>query len=156
KVGGLLAFADSNIGEDCNQHNDDESWNVDEDTFAEQHGGAIPCVLDKHQTLTEWSSGSKRFFNLSVCQLRGSRIGCQPCRKVNSKTFKEVVEISAPGDRHHYVANRIFKDQGPADDPGNYFAKGNIGIRVSAAGYRYTAGKFGITKGGESARNSSD
>ena len=50
----------------------------------------------------------------------------------------------------------IFEDQIPADDPGDQFAHGGVGISVGAAGHRNHGGELRVTKTGKSAADAGD
>ena len=54
----------------------------------------------------------------------GSRwVDSHPGGHVDADLFKQVVEISTPGYGHYYIANGIFKDQRPSNDPGDDLTK---------------------------------
>ncbi len=61
------------------------------------------------------------------------------------------LQVSAEADGDRDVADRVFQDQVPADDPGEDFAQRGVGIGVGAAGDGDHRGQFGITQPGEAA-----
>src|SRR5215471_4970406 len=50
-----------------------------------------------------------------------------------------------------HVADSVFKDKVPADNPRDKFAHGGVGVCVGAAGDGNHGGKLGVTDGGETA-----
>ena len=80
-------------------------------------------------------------------------IGGHPKWNFNTQTKQEIIEVAAPTDGYHNIADGIFQDQRPAYDPGNQLAKTNIGIGISASTNGNPAGKFGIAQSTESAGN---
>jgi hypothetical protein len=81
-------------------------------------------------------------------------VGDEPAGEMDIEALQEIVEITAPRNGHDDVADRVFEDQGPADDPGDELAKRDIGIGIGASGDRNAAGKFGVAHGREAAGNS--
>ena len=59
--------------------------------------------------------------------------------------------ITGEADRDGDVADDVFEDEVPADDPGENFAERGVGIGVGAAGDGDHRGQFGIAKSGEAA-----
>ena len=59
--------------------------------------------------------------------------------------------VSAEADGDDHVADDVFEDEVPADDPGEDFAERGVGIRVGAAGDGNHRGQFGIAESGEAA-----
>ena len=53
------------------------------------------------------------------------------------------------GDAH--VGEGVFEDEVPADDPGDEFAQGGVGVGVGRAGDGDHAGEFGVAEAGERA-----
>ena len=56
------------------------------------------------------------------------------------------------GGRHE----EVFKDEIPADDPGEKFTEGRVGVGVGAAGDRDHRGKLGVAEAGEEAPEARD
>ena len=66
---------------------------------------------------------------------------------MNPYAPEETSKIIGPGNSHRDVADCIFHDQIPADDPGNEFAETRIGISIGAAADRDDRSKLGIAQG---------
>ena len=54
-------------------------------------------------------------------------------------------------DTHRHIAYRVFENEIPADDPGDEFAHGRVGVGISAARDGNHCGEFRVTNGGEAA-----
>ncbi len=84
----------------------------------------------------------------AVEQTRNSRsgpiIGGEPVGNRDPEARDERLEVIAPADGDGDIADRVFDDQVPADDPGNQFAERGIGVGIRAARYRNHRRKFGI------------
>ena len=61
--------------------------------------------------------------------------------------------VSAEANRHGNVADHIFQDQIPADDPGKNFTQSRVGIGVGAAGDRNHRSQFGVAQARKAARD---
>ena len=72
-------------------------------------------------------------------------------RKMEAEPVHEVDDMGGKADADAHVAEGVFEDQVPADDPGNEFAEGGVGVRVSRTGDGYHGGQFGVTQPGEHA-----
>src|SRR5438876_396549 len=86
-----------------------------------------------------------------------SIVAHQPERKLQSKQAStKFHEISGPayGDRH--IADGVFEDQVPTDDPRDYFTERCIGIGVGRACDRNHRSQLGVTKRREATGDSSD
>ncbi len=59
--------------------------------------------------------------------------------------------ITGEAHRDGNVADRVFEDQVPADDPGENFAERRVGISVGATGNRDHRGQFGVAQSGKAA-----
>src|SRR5205085_7444749 len=80
-----------------------------------------------------------------------------PKRKSYSeKTATQFDEVSGPTDRHGHVADGVFQNEIPADDPSDNFTECRIRIGVSRAGDGNHGGEFGVTKRGKAASNCSN
>ena len=64
---------------------------------------------------------------------------------------QQLHEIARPADRHGHVADRVFEDQIPADDPGDDLAERRVGISVSRARDRDHRRQLAVTKRRETA-----
>ena len=69
---------------------------------------------------------------------------------------QKLAEVVRPRSRHRGAAHRVFQDQVPADDPGEQFAEGGVGIGVGAAGNRHGRSKLGIAQRRQSASKTGD
>ncbi len=58
---------------------------------------------------------------------------------------------AAKSDADAHVAEGVFEDQIPADDPGDQFAQRGVGVGVGRAGDGDHGGQFGVAKAGEGA-----
>ncbi len=65
---------------------------------------------------------------------------------VDAERGQETHRIARPADRNGRGGEQVFEHQAPADEPGQGFAKGGIGVAVGAAGGRNHRGEFGITQ----------
>src|SRR5258708_40088857 len=75
---------------------------------------------------------------------------------VNSQITEQLREISGPSDGYRGTANDILQEQIPADDPGDEFSQGGIGVGISAPGHWKQRCKFGVAKGGTKAAQRRD
>lgn len=75
---------------------------------------------------------------------------------VDTEPSQETGKIIGPRKCHINVAETVFHDQRPADDPRDHFTKGRISIGISAACGGYSTGKFGIAKRGEATGKTAD
>ena len=66
------------------------------------------------------------------------------------------LEIARPGDRHGGVADGVFEDQVPADEPGGQFAQRGVGIGIGRAGDRHHGRELGVAERGEPAGHRHD
>ena len=66
-----------------------------------------------------------------------------------SEPIQHIDQVSSETDTHCHVADRIFQDQIPADDPGNQLAHSGIRVRVRAARDRNHGSQFRVTQSGE-------
>ena len=81
----------------------------------------------------------------------------QPHGKLQAKqTAEEPDEITRPTNRHRHVANGVFENEVPADNPGDDFTERRVGISVGGTGHRNHRRQLGITKRRETAGDSSD
>src|SRR5680860_266496 len=61
-------------------------------------------------------------------------------------TIQKTFKVSRPTDGYRYVADGIFQDQVPADDPCQNFAERGIGVRVGTSRNGNHRRKFRIAK----------
>jgi hypothetical protein len=61
--------------------------------------------------------------------------------------------VRGESDPDGHIADRIFENQVPADDPCDEFAHTRVGVRVSGAGDGNHGGQFGITERGKRAHD---
>src|SRR5207245_3276526 len=81
-----------------------------------------------------------------------SSISCEhPNGNCDAESGNQRLEIIAPTDGDGNIADCIFDDQIPTDDPRNQFAQRCIGVRVRAAGDWNHRSEFCITQSCESA-----
>ena len=73
--------------------------------------------------------------------------------KVNSEDCQLRFRIAAEAHGHGDVADHVFKNQVPANDPGENFSEGGVGVGISAARDGDHRSQFGIAKSGEAARD---
>ena len=59
--------------------------------------------------------------------------------------------VRRESDAHRHVADGVFQDQVPADDPGDQLAHGRVGVGVGAAGDRNHRRQLGIAEPGKRA-----
>ncbi len=77
-------------------------------------------------------------------------------RQVNAKLVQKMHQIRRPADRNGGRAHRIFQHQIPADDPGQQFAHGRVGVRVGAARDRDHGGELAVAHAREGAAERRD
>src|SRR5579871_3925645 len=59
--------------------------------------------------------------------------------------------MGGEADADGHVADGVLEDEVPADDPGDEFAHGGVGVGVSAAGNGDHRGEFGVADGSKAA-----
>ena len=72
---------------------------------------------------------------------------------MESKRGELCFQISPKTDRHSHIADRIFQNQVPANDPRDQFTQSRVRIRIRAPSNRDHRSQFGIAQTGEAARN---
>ena len=78
----------------------------------------------------------------------------QPKRKFQiEEAAAQSNEIAGPADRDRHIANCVFENEIPADNPRDDLTQRRIRIRVGRARDRNHRGEFGVTKRRESARD---
>src|SRR6266545_359399 len=78
----------------------------------------------------------------------------QPARQVNAEALDECIEVIGPGDRDGHVADRVFDDQVPADDPGEQLTERSVGVGVGGPRDRNHRGELRIAERREAADDS--
>ena len=53
---------------------------------------------------------------------------------MHAEPIKQVHQVRREADAHRHVADGIFQDEVPADDPSHNLAQRGVGVSVSAAG----------------------
>ena len=90
----------------------------------------------------------------------GGVIAHQPKRESKMQPERQIAEqlheITRPAYRHGHVADRIFQNQIPADDPGDDLAQRRVGISVGRSGNRDHRGQLAVTERRESAGDRRD
>ncbi len=76
--------------------------------------------------------------------------------KVNAEGPEEADQILRPADRYGGRAHRIFEHEIPADDPGEKFAHGGVGVCVGAARDGNHGREFAVAHAGEGASEPGD
>ena len=77
----------------------------------------------------------------------------QKRRQHDTETLQQRREVIAPGNRDGNIADGVFQNQIPADDPRHQFAERGVGIGVGASGLRNHRGELGVAQAGERARD---
>ncbi len=70
---------------------------------------------------------------------------------MQSKRGQLCFQVSAKPNCHSHVADRIFQNQVPANDPRDQFAQSRVRIRIRAARNRDHRRQFGIAQSGKTA-----
>src|ERR1700676_946793 len=76
-----------------------------------------------------------------------TRVGMQ------AKPIKQVDNVLGETHADGHVANRVFEDEIPTNDPGDEFAHGGVRVGIGAARDRNHGGELRITDGCETADN---
>ena len=72
-------------------------------------------------------------------------------RQFDAERMQQLDHVARPAHRHRRRAHRVFQHQVPADDPGQQFAHGGVGVGVRAARDRDHGGEFAVAHAGEGA-----
>src|SRR5258708_38134762 len=70
---------------------------------------------------------------------------------MDAEPIEKINQVRGKADAYGHVADGIFEDEVPTDDPGDKFAHGGVGVGVGAAGDGDHGGEFGVTDGSEAA-----
>ncbi len=129
-VVGASRLADAAHQEHRQEHHDQEGRNVE----AEMPAGSVEVVARK------------------VLQAGGQVGRGDPLDgQMDAKPVEEVYQVSGEAHADAHVAESVFENQIPADDPGDQLAEGGVGVGVSRAGNGNHGGQFGVTEAGEDA-----
>jgi len=129
-VVGACRFADAADQDHGENHDDEEGGDVE----AEVPAGFVEVVAGEVLQSGGEISGRDPF---------GGRIDAEP--------VEEIYDVSGKADTDTHVAEGVFENQIPADDPGDEFAERGVGVGVGRAGNGNHGGQFGVTKAGEDA-----
>ena len=89
--------------------------------------------------------------------MRGLEVGHRPEGELQSEDrVAEREEIPRPTRRHGHVADGVFQDEVPADDPRHDLAQGRVGIRVGRTRDRDHRSQFRVAQRREPARDRRD
>ena len=69
----------------------------------------------------------------------------------DSEVGQQLAEVARPADGHADIADRVLDNQVPADDPGDEFAQGSVGVGIGRTRDRHHRGELGVAQRGESA-----
>ena len=72
-------------------------------------------------------------------------------RRVQAEPVQQVHHVGGKAHADGHVRAGVLQNQIPADDPGDQFAQGGVGVGVSRAGDGNHRGQFGVTEAGEGA-----
>src|SRR6202007_175246 len=72
---------------------------------------------------------------------------------MNAEPIQKADNMRRESYAHGHVTNGVFENQVPANDPGDQFAHGGVGVGVGAAGNRNHGREFGVTQCGKTANN---
>ena len=75
----------------------------------------------------------------------------QPQWHFDMENIEQLDEVVRPAGGNRAGAHGVFQGEIPANDPGEEFAEGGVGVRVSAARQRNHGRKLGVAEAGESA-----
>ena len=70
---------------------------------------------------------------------------------MEAEPVEQIDDMGGKADADGHVGAGVFEDQIPADDPGDQFAHGGVGVGIGRAGDGNHRGEFGITEAGERA-----
>ena len=70
-----------------------------------------------------------------------------------AEPIEEIHDVLGEAHAYGHIADGVFEDEIPADDPGDDFAHGGVGVGIRAAGNRNHRGEFGVTDGSKPAHD---
>ena len=74
-------------------------------------------------------------------------------RRMDAEPVHQIDDVCGEADADAHVAEGVFEDQVPADDPGHELAESGVGIGVRRAGDGDHGGDFGVAEAGEGAND---
>ena len=129
-VVGARRLADAADQDDGEDHHDEERGDVE----AEVPAGIVEVVAGE------------------VLQAGGQVGGRDPHeRRMDAEPVEQIDDVGGEADADAHVGEGVFEDQVPADDPGDQFAEGGVGVGVGRAGDGDHGGDFGVAEAGEGA-----
>ncbi len=148
---GRLLDADNenprHCGNDCDCKKIVDEWNTEDGGMME------PGLIRKRYARCNCSaSGSDSFCSL----VRRAIIDGEPRWDVKANSFKQLMEVRCPRNRNGNVANRIFDNEIPPNNPRHKFTQRRIRVGVGTAGDRDERRKLRIGQGTEAARDRCD
>ncbi len=72
-------------------------------------------------------------------------------RRMQAEPVQQIDNVGGKAHADAHVAEGVFENQIPADDPGDQLAQGGVGIGVGRAGDGNHGRQFGVTEAGEDA-----
>ena len=124
------ALADADVEQPGDRQHDERGGNVQQDGNAGDPRRRLQQPVDRRDRAEERRA-------IAVCQAVGQR---------NPEPGEQRREIAAPGDRDRDVADRVFENQVPADDPRDELAQRRVRVGVGAAGLRDHRGQLGVAQ----------
>src|SRR5262249_50104288 len=92
-----------------------------------------------------------------VAEAAGQVSGRDPLRiRMYAKPVKQINEVGRKAHAYGHVADSVFENEIPTDDPGDDFAHRGVGIGVGAAGDGDHCGELSVADGGETAGDSNE
>ena len=89
---------------------------------------------------------------LQVGKAGRQKRGRDPARAgMHAEPIHEIDDVGGEADAHRHVADGVFQDQVPTDDPGDQFSHGGVGVGIGAAGDGNHGRQLGIAEPGEGA-----
>src|SRR5206468_32160 len=120
---GFRRLADAANQNDGEEHHDDERGPVE----------------------TEMPPGAVKHVAFEVGKTAGKIGGRNPAGiGMDAEPVQQVDEVLRKADADGHVADGVLENEIPADDPGDEFAHGGVGVRVGAARDGNHGGKFGV------------
>ncbi len=89
-------------------------------------------------------------------RIEGKRRAGQRRGDVDMEVAQKARHIARPADGDRRRAESVFEQQVPADDPGDEFAHGGVGVGIGAARDRHGRGHLGVAKSGKRADKASE
>ncbi len=138
-VARVAALLHANVHQCGDQHVDEHCGQVEDDAQATDDGGGVPRVH-------AFTRCTGKGHGMCTRVVRG-----EPLRQMQPEGIEQVGEVAAPTEGHVDVADAVFHQQCPADDPGEELAEAHVGIGVRAAAHRHPRGELGIAQRREAA-----